>query len=209
MPGRLIAEFTEVENGRKDDRPKLIEALRLCRVHDAILVIARLDRLARNVALISRLMESGIEFVAADCPQANRLTIHILAAIAEYEVKMRSDRLKGACAAEKARGIRRGGNITGNSHLYIRTAHTASNAARLERAKDRAAALAPMILELQATGKSLNGIAGELNRQAIESPQGCRWRHSTVRRVLRLTEEAFAPVNAAGGAREQTSGRAL
>jgi DNA invertase Pin-like site-specific DNA recombinase len=209
MPGKLIAEVTEVENGTRDDRPKLIEALRLCRVHSAILVIARLDRLARNVALISRLMESGVEFVAADCPHANRLTIHILAAIAEYEVKMRSDRLKGACAVEKARGIRRGGNITGNSRLYIRIAHAASNAARLKRAKDRAMDLAPMILELQASGKSLNGIAGELNRRAIESPQGCKWRHSTVIRVLRWTEAASAPVNAAGSAREQTTGYAL
>jgi DNA invertase Pin-like site-specific DNA recombinase len=135
---------------------------------------------------------------------ANRLTIHILAAIAEYEVKMRSDRLKGACAIEEARGIRRGGNVTGNSHLYIPIAQAASVVARFKRAHERAMDLAPMILELQASGKSLNSIAGELNRQGIESPRGCKWRHGTVTRVLRVTADRSAPVNAASSALEQT-----
>ena len=92
--GDLFAEFTEVESGTKAARPQFNEALRLCRIYSAVLVIAKLDRLARNVALIAQLMESGVEFVAADFPQANRLTIHILAAIAEYEAKLISERVK-------------------------------------------------------------------------------------------------------------------
>jgi DNA invertase Pin-like site-specific DNA recombinase len=80
VSGALFAEFTEVESGTRAHRPQFIEALRICRVYSATIVIARLDRLARNVALISKLMESGVEFVAADFPQANRLTIQTPAA---------------------------------------------------------------------------------------------------------------------------------
>jgi DNA invertase Pin-like site-specific DNA recombinase len=101
-------------------RPNMFEALRLCRVHNAVLLIARLDRLARNVALISRLMEAKVEFIAVDFPDANRLTIHILAAIAEYESKMISERIKASIAAAKARGAKRGGNITGTLTSIIR-----------------------------------------------------------------------------------------
>src|ERR671910_1459190 len=81
----LAAEVVEIESGKRNDRPKLAEALRLCRLHGAVLIIAKLDRLARNVAFISNLMESGAEFVAADMPAVNGLTVHILAAVAEEE----------------------------------------------------------------------------------------------------------------------------
>ena len=104
--GRLLAELTEAESGRKNGRPKLKEALWLCRVYGAKLVIARLDRLARSVALIAGLLESGVDFVAVDMPLANRFTIHILAAVAEYEVRLISERSKAAFAVAKARGRR-------------------------------------------------------------------------------------------------------
>jgi DNA invertase Pin-like site-specific DNA recombinase len=104
----LIEFFTEIESGRKNDRPKLAAALDACRKHKATLVIAKLDRLARNVYFISGLMESGVEFVAVDMPEANRLTIHILAAVAEHEREMISQRTKVALKAAKARGIKLG-----------------------------------------------------------------------------------------------------
>src|SRR3954469_11857326 len=115
----LMAEVVEVESGKKNDRPRLAEALRLCRLHGAILIIAKLDRLARNVAFISNLMESGVEFTAVDFPQANRLTVHILAAVAEHEREMISRRTKDALAAAKARGTKLGGN-QGKIHLTAR-----------------------------------------------------------------------------------------
>jgi DNA invertase Pin-like site-specific DNA recombinase len=98
-----------VEGGKRKDRPKLAEALKLCRLHGATLIIAKLDRLARNVAFTSNLMESGVDFQAVDFPQANRLTIHILAAVAEHEAKVISERTKAALAAAKRRGVQFGG----------------------------------------------------------------------------------------------------
>ena len=97
-----------MESGRRNDRPELHRALDLCREKRAVLVIAKLDRLARSVAFISNLMESGVEFVAVDMPQANRLTLHILAAVAEHEREMISQRTKAALAAAKARGTKLG-----------------------------------------------------------------------------------------------------
>ena len=93
-PGFVVAEFSEVMSGRKDSRPELAKALSMCRIARAMLVIARLDRLSRNVEMIARLMESRLEFVAVDYPHANRFTIHILAAVAQYELRLISERMK-------------------------------------------------------------------------------------------------------------------
>src|SRR6516162_2201556 len=107
---KLVGEFKEVESGKDSGRPALAKALAACRVHNATLIIAKLDRLARNVAFISNLMEAGVEFVAVDFPQANRLTVHILAAVAEHEAAMISARTKAALAAARARGVKLGGD---------------------------------------------------------------------------------------------------
>ncbi len=113
--GIATAEFIEVESGRKKDRPQLAAALAASRARRAVLVIATLDRLARNVHFVSGLMESGVEFVAADMPTVNRLTVHILAAVAEEEARMISARTKAALTAAKARGVK-----LGNPHLLAR-----------------------------------------------------------------------------------------
>ena len=130
--GCLASEFVEVESGRKKDRPQLAAALAAARAHRAVLVIAKLDRLARNVHFVSGLMESGVEFVAADMPTVNRLTVHILAAVAEEEARMISARTKAALAAAKARGVR-----LGNPNLARRLAGAG---ARRQRREDRAGA---------------------------------------------------------------------
>ncbi|MER2267052.1 recombinase family protein [Methylobacterium oxalidis] len=180
----LVAEVVEVESGKRNDRPKLAEALALCRLHGATLVIAKLDRLARNVAFISGLMEAGVDFVAVDFPQANRLTVHILAAVAEHEAAMISARTKAALGAAKARGVKLGGD-RGNLPKVARQGHAAGLATRQERAARRAADLAPIIASIRAGGvESLNGIAAELNRREIPTARGGTWSAVQVGRVL-------------------------
>ncbi|WP_121886506.1 recombinase family protein [Sphingomonas sp. PP-F2F-G114-C0414] len=112
----IIAEFVEVESGKRADRPQLTAALAACMLHRATLVIAKLDRLARNVHFISGLMESRCEFVAVDMPHANPLTLHLMAAMAEHEAAAISERTKAALAAAKVRGVRLG-NPNGAKHL--------------------------------------------------------------------------------------------
>ena len=99
----VVGEFQDLESGRKADRIGLVAALAMCRASRATLLIAKLDRLARSVAFISNLMEGGVDFVAADMPSVNRLTIHVLAAVAEHEREMISQRTKAALAAAKVR----------------------------------------------------------------------------------------------------------
>jgi DNA invertase Pin-like site-specific DNA recombinase len=183
-PWRLVGEVVEVESGKRNDRPKLGEALRLCRLHGATLVIAKLDRLARNVAFISNLMESGVDFVAVDLPQANRLTVHILAAVAEHEAAMISQRTKDALAAAKARGRRLGGD-RGNIRAVAAEGAARSRAARSAKARSKAADVAPIIAEVLASGlSSLRQMAGALNARSIPAPRGGDWRAVQVKRVL-------------------------
>ncbi len=106
--GNLVGEFTEIESGALDERTELTLALKLCRTQKALLVIAKLDRLARSVHFIAQLLNSGVEFVAADMPHANKLTIHIIAAVAEYEREVIAQRTKAALAAAKVRRVKLG-----------------------------------------------------------------------------------------------------
>ena len=119
-PGFVVAEFSEVMSGRKDRRPELAKALSMCRITRAVLVIARLDRLSRNVEMIARLMESKLEFVAVDFPHANRFTIHILAAVAEYESSLISERMKQIIAVRRERGAKVGNFVGGPAPLSAR-----------------------------------------------------------------------------------------
>lgn len=178
----LAAEVVEVESGKRADRPKLAEALRLCRLHKATLIIAKLDRLARNVHFVSSLMEAGVDFIAVDFPQANRLTVHILAAVAEHEARMISDRTRVALRAAKARGVKLGGN---RGSVISAEARARSVSARADTAARHAADLIPVITEIQAGGAtSLREIAAGLNGRGIPTPRGGTWSAVQVQRVL-------------------------
>jgi DNA invertase Pin-like site-specific DNA recombinase len=153
-PGRLIAEFSETVSGRKNARPKLQEALYLCRLLRAVLVVARLDRLSRNVELITRLMESGTEFVAVDFPHANRFTIHVLAVIAEYESQLLSERMKAAYAAARERGAVVWPRVKNPNARLGPHAQEISARNRRARLEARARDLGPLIWKAIAEGKS-------------------------------------------------------
>ena len=145
----IVAEFVEVESGGRADRPQLAAALAACRLHRATLCIAKLDRLARTVLTIAQLMEAGVDFVACDMPHANRLTVHLLAAMAEFEAKAISERTTAALAAARARGVRLG-NPSGAAHLAEGCRGAAAKAACARRAVAcaRAAAVAPLLVQL-------------------------------------------------------------
>jgi len=182
--GRIVAEYVEVESGRRKDRPQVALALEACRALRATLVIAKLDRLARNVAFVSNLMESGAEFVAADMPTVNRLTVHILAAVAEEEARMISARTRAALAAAKARGVK-----LGNPHLLARDPAFAAraNAAQIANAQRRTAAVLPYVEQARRAGAAtLAEIAEALTARGVPAPRGGnRWAPAQVRRLMR------------------------
>ena len=181
----LTAEFTEVESGRKSDRPQLAAALRHCRATGAVLVVAKLDRLARDVAFLSNLMNSGVEFVAVDFPEANRLTLHIMAAVAEYEARITSERTRAALQAAKARGQRLGNPHGADALRRADRGNAAAVQAVQAQAQDRAATLHDMVQDIQAGGvTSLAGIAAELTQRGARTARGGLWHASSVKRLL-------------------------
>jgi DNA invertase Pin-like site-specific DNA recombinase len=192
VSGKLAAEVSETISGRKNNRPELKKALWLCRSLRATLVIARLDRLSRNVEMIARLIETGTEFVAVDFPHANKFTIHILAAIAEYESRLMSDRMKSIIAASRARGDRLW--IPKNPNPRFPPGCQAKSAcARKARSEARARDLAPILWKAKAEGKSYRVIADEFNENGVRPPQARPWTGNSVLRVAKQTFAEFGP----------------
>lgn len=182
--GTIIAEFTEVESGKGigTNRPQLRNALAVAKrkCNNATLVVAKLDRLSRNVAFISALLETpGVEFKAADFPDANRMMLQIIAVIAEYEAKQISERTKAALAAYKARGNKLGKPENLNrGNLVIPTRNKAVAQSEAER-------LRPVVESIQATGvTSIRGLTEALNSKGYLTERGNSWHPATVARVL-------------------------
>lgn len=180
-----IAEFTEIESGRKTDRPKLKEALTQCRTTGATLIVAKLDRLARNVSFLSNLLESDVEIVFCDFPQANKMVLHILAAISQYEAELTAQRTKAALQAKKARGAKLGNP----EHLMNKhkQAIANSNKTNSEKAKKnpnnkRAVAFLKVMIS---QGKSLTEMTDILNSEGFVTAQGCKFVPATVRRLIK------------------------
>lgn len=174
---QVAAEFTEIESGKKNERPELMAALLLCKKEKAMLIIAKLDRLGRNVAFIANLMESKVEFLAVDNPHANSLMIHLLAAFAEHERKQISTRTKEALQAAKRRGVQLG--------KHGREIESKKNS---KAADQFAETMQPIINELKADGFiTVREISDELNRRGIETFRngGEQWHRTTVHRLLK------------------------
>ena len=175
----MFAEFTEVESGKHADRPQLVAALAACKKHKAKLLIAKLDRLSRNLAFIATLMDSGVEFVAVDNPHANKLTVHILGAVAQHEREMISQRTRDALQAAKARGKRLGNPNLARARQRALEANSA--------AADRFSAnVRPIIEQVQKSGvSSLRGVARALTARGIKTARGGEW---TARIVINVRE---------------------
>jgi DNA invertase Pin-like site-specific DNA recombinase len=197
---QILAEFTEVESGKRNDRPELGAALKRAKVTGARLVIAKLDRLSRNVAFLAALQESGAKFTAADMPEADEFTVHILAAVAQRERKLISERTTAALAAAKARGVKLGNP---NGAAPIRRAAkgtTAALSAVRRNASTRAEEYAEILADIRLTGAiSLSAMARELNARGILTARGGRWHASSVRNlVARLGSSLLVETEQAG-----------
>ena len=188
---KIVATYKEVESGKRKDRPELAKALAHAKRSKATLVVAKLDRLSRNLAFLSSLMESGVEFVACDNPHASRFTVHILAAVAEHEARMISERTKTALTAAKARGTALGSarlnHWEGREHLRRagqRKAVAKAAESHTRSADEAYADLVPVIQEMQSGGATLRTIADRLNEMGHSTRRGKAWNASQVMRVL-------------------------
>jgi DNA invertase Pin-like site-specific DNA recombinase len=177
--GAIVASFVEVETGKRSDRPELAKALEAARKGKATLLIAKLDRLARNVAFIANLMDAGVDFLACDQPFASRLTLHILAAVAEDEARRISERTKAALQAAKARGRKLGSPVAAKTVAQAR-------AARSDYAAKANATTLAVIREVQGSGiATLAGIARALQARGVKTPAGRnQWQPVQVSRLL-------------------------
>lgn len=189
--GEIAAEFVEIESGKRNDRPQLTRALAEAKRVGAVLLIAKLDRLARNVAFIANLLESGVEIAAADMPEANRFLLHVMAAVAEHEAQAISDRTKAALAAAKARGVALGWAIPSRQEEQRRASKKGA-AMTAQKADRHAANVLPVIREIAAGGASLRQIAAALNERGIKTARGGLWYAATVRNVLARQQELEA-----------------
>jgi DNA invertase Pin-like site-specific DNA recombinase len=194
--GEIVATFEETESGANNDRPALKAALAACRVHGAVLCVGKLDRLSRNVAFLAALMESRVDFLACDCPAANKLTLHVLAAVAENEREIIGQRTRAGMAAIKAKLAADGAYTTKAGKVITRLGGPGwqcgqergpkvAGAVNRKAAEGRAADLRPIIKDLRARGAgSLAAIADGLNAMGVPAARGGEWSAKTVSRVL-------------------------
>lgn len=181
-PDAVMTTFVEVESGRKNERPQLAAALKRCRESGAVLLIAKLDRLARNVAFIAKLMESDVRFVACDMPTADPFRLHIEAAVAEEEARKISQRTKAALAAAKAKGVKLGGF---RGRYFSADDLDAGIAVRQDKSAAFAARVLPAVEAIKASGAStLREIAAGLTARGISTQRGGDWTAMQVSRVL-------------------------
>jgi DNA invertase Pin-like site-specific DNA recombinase len=181
--GEIIApEFVEVETGKTNDRPELEKALKRCRKTGATLVVAKLDRLSRNAAFLLKLQDGAVPFVAADMPDANEMTVGIMAVVAQQEAKAISQRTKGALAAAKARGTKLGGfraNAADIAQYQVKGVQATREKAQ-KAAEDNRDDIEPLARE----GLSLRMIAARLNDDRNLSPRGGAWSAQAVKNLI-------------------------
>ena len=175
----LIASFTEVESGKNADRPQLTAALALAKRQKAKLIISKLDRLSRNLCFLANLIESSVEIVIADMPTANRLTIQLMAVVAEHEARMISERTKAALAAAKARGV-----ILGNRASLI-AAQPLARDVIVKHADQHADNVIPTLIQIVKSGvRSVHVMAEQLNQRGVKTARGGQWHGTTILNLI-------------------------
>lgn len=185
--GTLPMVYTEVESGKRADRPELAKAIAHAIRSKATLCVAKLDRLSRNVEFLARVMNSGCEFAAADMPAANRFMLHVMAAVAEHEAKAISDRTKSALAAYKARGGKLGAELPQCRNLTPEARQKGverAGEAITKAATEAYADLLPAMVEWRSAGQTLKQIAERLNAEGHTTRRGKSWNPVQVARVL-------------------------
>ena len=183
--GEVAAAFTEVESGKRNDRPELDKALRMADVLGATLVIAKLDRLSRNAAFLLTLRDSGVRFVCADMPHADNLTIGVLALVAQQEREAISKRTREALQAAKRRGVRLGNPKGAEALRRAGKGNKAGTDAAAAKARAHAAKVLPVVAELRAAGaESLGALARALNDRGVRTLHGKAWHKTSVRNLL-------------------------
>lgn len=180
----ILAEYIETESGKKSNRPQLLTALAMCRKTNSVLIVAKLDRLSRNVAFTSKLLESDVEIVFCDFPQANRLILHIISSIAEYEAGLISQRTRQSLQAKKARGIKLGksDNLMNKFEQAINNS-SRTNKAKAENNPNNMRAIA-LLRSLSTQGKTLSEMTDLLNEQGFVTSKGCQFQITQVKRLL-------------------------
>ena len=182
---KTARSFMEVESGKNNERPELAKALHLARVTGSTLTIAKLDRLSRNAAFLLTLRDSGVKFIAADMPDANELTVGIMALVAQQEREAISRRTREALAAAKRRGVQLGNPNGARALRRAKRGNAASLEAITAKANEHASYLRPVIEALAEEGvSSLGAIAAELNERGMLTPRGGQWHKSSVRNLL-------------------------
>lgn len=185
IPSTSVGEFMEVESGRKANRPELMKAISMCRIYGAVLLVAKLDRLSRNAHFLLGLKEANVDFVCCDSPNANRLTVGIMAMVAEEEARLISVRTKAALEAAKRRGVKLGRPNLSREASALGAAASATS--RSERSRQRALDIKPVIDEIVERGFSTSAeITRELNVRNIPAAQGGAWTITQLQRLLTL-----------------------
>lgn len=175
----LVGDFTDVESGKNNNRPELTKAIELSRLTGARLIIAKLDRLSRNAAFLINLRDAGVQFVAADMPEANAFTVGIMALVAQQEREAISARTKAALAAAKERGTVLGGWRGGPKVDSV-----LGRESQVSKADAFAARVLPVIREMQDQGMSLRAIASGLTQRGIMTARGGSWTATSVKNAL-------------------------
>lgn len=182
---KIVGTYTEIESGKKDDRPELIKAIRDCKLKGARLIVSKLDRLSRDLHFITELQRSGVQFTIAEMPEATELTIHIYAAMAQHERKEIGRRTKSALKAAKARGVKLGNPCLQKGERIPGSGDTSNaNQARISKAEQFALDIAQVIKEEITPGQSLREIADDLNNAGYKTARGKEWQATSVKRIL-------------------------